>query len=65
MNVTRFFNNIDFSGARSYKSIFRAIRRGHITEEGFAIPKRPFNNRKRIKGRNMQTIKERIYERIK
>lgn len=65
MNNTRFFNNIDFSGARAYKSIFRAIRRGHITEEGFVIPKRPFNNRKRTKGRDMQIIKERIYERIK
>lgn len=65
MDKGRFFNNIDNSGARSFKSIYRAIRRGHITETGFVIPKRPFNNRKRTAGRELEIQKESIYDQLK
>ena len=34
-----------FNGVNKYKSIFRAIKRGHATINGILIPRRPFNNR--------------------
>nr|DAG93494.1 MAG TPA: hypothetical protein [Crassvirales sp.] len=50
-----------YGAVSKYKSIRRAIRKGHVTHWGEEVPKRPFNNRKRTAGRKMQTIKEKIY----
>lgn len=56
---------ISYNCVSQYKSIRRAIKRGHVTFYGIDIPKRPFNNRKRTKGRKFQLLKEDIYDRIK
>ena len=50
-----------YSAVGKYKSIRRAIRKGQVTRWGEEVPKRPFNNRKRTDGREMQITKERIY----
>ena len=50
-----------FEAVSKFKSVKRAWRRGHISDYGFIYPKRPFNNRKRTDGREMQITKERIY----
>lgn len=34
-----------FEAVNKYKSVFRAIKRGHALNNGLVIPKRPFNNR--------------------
>ena len=45
----------------------RAIKRNHVTEEGFLIPKRPFNNRantskkKKAHSRSVNEYKKNIY----
>jgi len=39
-----------FEGVSKFKSIRRAIRRGHVSFYGDVYPKRPFSNRKRGKG---------------
>ena len=39
-----------FEGVSRYRSIRRAIRRGHVSLYGDCYPKRPFSNRKRKKG---------------
>lgn len=54
-----------FEAIRKYKSIGRAITRGHVTSWGEEIPRRPFNNRKRTLSREFQNIKEQIYEQLK
>lgn len=36
----------DFSAIKSFKSIRRAIKRGHVSIDGVIYPKRPFNNAK-------------------
>ena len=54
-----------------FKSIRRAIRRGHVTPTGIIIPNRPFNNKKnscKRKGKHSRPIneeKKRIYARLK
>ena len=50
-----------YSAVGKYKSIRRAIREGHVTSWGEEVPKRPFNNRKRTDGKELQITKERIY----
>ena len=50
-----------YSAVSKHKSIRRAIRKGQVTHWGEEVPKRPFNNRKRTDGREMQITKERIY----
>jgi hypothetical protein len=50
---------------RRGQSTARAIKRGHMTPEGFIVPTRPFNNRKRTLGRDFQVKKENIYGQIK
>lgn len=51
-----------------FKSVKRALKRGHITPRGTIIPKRPFNNRpnkskrKGIHSRTMNEIQKEIYE---
>lgn len=54
-----------YSAVGKYKSIRRAIRRGHVTSWGGEVPKRPFNNRKRTSGRKLQISKEKIYGELK
>lgn len=54
-----------FHATGRYKSVRRAMRRGHCTVWGEIVPKRPFNNSKRTPGRKLQTEKQRIYEQLK
>lgn len=54
-----------YSAVGKYKSIRRAIRKGHVTSWGEEVPKRPFNNRKRTSGRKLQISKEKIYGELK
>lgn len=54
----------DYSGVRKFKSIRRAIRRGHISVFGGIYPKRPFKNISRPKG-SVTYNKKRIYEQLK
>lgn len=53
---------ITFNGVKVYKSVRRAIRRGHLSPRGIMYPKRPFNNRK---GRPLEEKKKVILQRIK
>lgn len=54
-----------FAGVPKYKSVFRAQRRGHISPIGEPYPKRPFNNRKATKGREINEKKKLVYARIR
>ncbi len=54
-----------YSAVNKYRSVRRAISRGHVTSWGEEVPKRPFNNRKRTPGRKLQITKEKIYEGLK
>lgn len=58
-------NLFSYQGVNYFKSVRRAIRRGHVTMGGLVDYKRPFNNRKRTKGRKLQVDKERTYGKIK
>ena len=49
-----------FSGVSKYKSIRRAIRRGHVSMFGDLYPRRPFNNR----GTKESKIRRMIYGQI-
>ena len=49
---------------KRFKSVRRAIRRGHISLDGVIYPKRPFNNAKHKKG-SLNDEKKRIYEQLK
>lgn len=49
---------------RKFRSIRRAIRRGHVSSLGEIYPKRPFNNRKTAPG-GFNEYRKYIYERIK
>ena len=42
-----------YEAVSRFKSVRRAIRRGHVSLEGFIYPKRPFSNKKRTKGRRI------------
>ena len=54
-----------YNAVSKHKSIRRAIRKGHVTSWGEEVPKRPFNNRKRTSGRELQITKEKIYGELK
>lgn len=54
-----------YSAVGKYKSIGRAIGKGHVTSWGEEVPKRPFNNGKRTLGRELQITKEKIYGELK
>lgn len=55
-----------FDGVSKFKSIRRAMRRGLVTPWGRVAPKRPFNNRSRVKGtRPMEEWKERLYGQLR
>lgn len=42
-----------FEAIPKVKSVRRAIRRGHVSDDGFIYPKRPFNNRKVLNKRGV------------
>lgn len=60
-----------FEAVSKFKSVNRAIRRGHVAPNGLIIPKRPFNNRantskrKGAHSRGSNELKKQIYEQIK
>ena len=54
---------INFSGVNKFKSIRRAIKRGHVSMYGTIYPKRPFNNRKTKDSRDKRMIYEQIKQR--
>ena len=51
----------DYSRVKKFKSIRRAIRRGHVSIFGEVYPKRPFKNITSKKG-NVTYRKKRLYE---
>lgn len=53
-----------YEAVSRFKSVRRAIRRGHISLDGVIYPKRPFNNAKHKKG-SLNNEKKRIYEQLK
>ena len=55
---------IDFNGVKKFKSIRRAIRRGHVSIFGEVYPKRPFKNISRPNG-SVTYKKKRMYEQLK
>lgn len=55
---------ITFNAVKRFKSVRRAIKRGHISLDGVIYPKRPFNNVKYKKG-SLNDKKKRIYEQLK
>lgn len=60
-----------YIGVSKYKSVWRAMRRGHLTVDGYIIPKRPFSNggnrssRKGVHSKEMNEFKKSIYVHIK
>lgn len=60
-----------FEAVSKFKSVNRAIRRGHVAPNGLIIPKRPFNNRantsnrKGAHSRSSNELKKQIYGQIK
>ena len=53
---------LDYKGVSKFKSIKRAIRRGHVDlYTGIIFPNRPFNNRRPTKGRWLNELKKRVY----
>ena len=61
---------VTYEAVRKYKSIRRAIRRGHVTSEGIIMPSRPFSNKKNFckrgkHSRPMNEEKKRVYASIK
>lgn len=53
-----------YEAIKRFKSVRRAIKRGHISLDGIIYPKRPFNNAKHKKG-SLNDEKKRIYEQLK
>ena len=64
-NVGRTINLASYEAVKVFKSVRRAQSRGHVTPWGTIAPKRPFNNRKRTSGRELQITKEKIYGELK
>ena len=60
-----------YEAVGKFKSIRRAIKRGHVSIDGVIFPKRPFNNKANTckrKGHHSRAINERkkmIYEQLK
>lgn len=54
-----------FEGVRTYKSIWRRIRKQKAGVDGSIYPERPFNNRKPTKGRSMNEDKKKLHESFK
>lgn len=53
-----------FECTKRFKSIGRAFRKGHITNYGFILPNRPYNNKKHTKGRKDNIEKKRLWQKI-
>lgn len=53
----------DYSGVKKFKSIRKAIKRGHVSIFGDVYPKRPFSNKKRGPG-SLTYRKKKIYEQL-
>ena len=53
-----------YDAVKRFKSVRRAIRRGHVSLDGVIYPKRPFNKAKYKKG-SLNDEKKRIYEQLK
>ena len=53
-----------FDAVKRFKSVRRAIRRGHVSLDGIIFPKRPFNNAKHKKN-SLNDRKKMIYEQLK
>ena len=53
-----------YEAVSRFKSARRAIRRGHISLDGFIYPNRPFNNTKQGKN-SLNERKKMIYEQLK
>ena len=62
---------ITYDGVHRFKSIRRAMRRGHVTTEGIIMPRRPFNNkantskRNGVHSRSTNELKKKIYGQFK
>lgn len=51
-----------YQATSSFKSLRRAIRRGHVDlYTGMVFPRKPFNNRKPTLGRKHNELKKNIY----
>lgn len=56
----------NYSAVSKFKSVRRAIRRGHVDLIfGFIYPSRPFNNRKPTLGRHHNQTKKDLYDKFK
>nr|DAG91411.1 MAG TPA: hypothetical protein [Crassvirales sp.] len=53
-----------YEAVSRFKSVGRAIRRGHISLDGFIYPNRPFNNAKHSKN-SLNDRKKMIYGQLK
>lgn len=53
-----------YDAVKRFKSMRRAIKRGHVSLDGVIYPKRPFNNARYKKG-SLNDEKKRIYEQLK
>lgn len=53
-----------YEAVSKFKSVRRAIRRGHVSLDGFIYPKRPFNNAKHSKN-SLNERKKMIYGQLK
>lgn len=63
-NLSTNLNLHTFEAVNKFKSVRRAIRRGHVSLDGVIYPKRPFNNAKHGKN-SINDKKKRIYEQLK
>ena len=55
-----------YEAVSKFKSVRRAIRRGHVSVYGFIYPDRPFNNRTAKKGtRSFNELRKKIYGRLR
>ena len=55
-----------YEAVSKFKSVRRAIRRGHVSVYGFIYPDRPFNNRTAKKGtRPFNELRKKIYGQLR
>lgn len=54
-----------FDAVKRYRSVKRAMRRGHVSPLGEIYPDRPYNNRKATPGRGLNQKKREIYGQLK
>lgn len=55
-----------FEAVSKFKSVKRALRRGHVSVYGFIYPNRPFNNRTtRKNSRPFNELKKKIYGQLR